>query len=158
MNTLNQNYCNYGVINSNNMNMQQQAKADTVIFEESENNENGSLTANKQALGSILKRVEMMQSDLYTGRSWGKLMKTYSSSKAVFLKDSSDEKDINRALRSLMRDFMALQQAETDEDSFREKLPVVLKSDLSSEQVPTVAVANMGGGDIAIDISIDIKI
>jgi len=154
-------------VNSSNMNMPQQANTDT--FEKGGNNEsnaistansmsetteNVSLMASKQALGSILKRVEMMQSDLYTGRSWGRLMKTYSSSKAVFLRESPDEKDINRALRSLMRDFMALQQAEIEEDPFRDKLPVVLKSDLPCEQVPVANVADMGGGDVSIDITV----
>ncbi|MCL2717455.1 MAG: hypothetical protein FWE14_01555 [Lachnospiraceae bacterium] len=107
--------------------------------------------AKKQTLGGLLKRVEMMQSNLYTGRSWSRLMKTYGNSQAVFLKESAEERDVDRALRSLTRDLMALRQAENDEDPHREKLPVVLKEDNSFEQTVTAATAI---GDMGIDISV----
>jgi hypothetical protein len=118
------------------------------------NSDSISSEASQQALGGLLKRVEMMQGDLYTGRSWSRLMKTYSSAKAVSLKEPPDEQDLRRALRALMCDFMALQQAEKDDNSFREKLPLVLKETPTSELDISAVIANVGSVDISIDISV----
>ena len=98
----------------------------------------------KQALGSLLGRIAMLQGELYTARSWSKLMKAYGSSMAVYLKDVPDELDLDRAFRNLMGDFIGLRDAEKDENPIREKLPVVLKEDTSDAQAVAVAVATAG--------------
>jgi hypothetical protein len=95
--------------------------------------------AKKQTLNGLIKRVEMMQSNMYSSKSWNKLMKVYAKAKSVEISETTDMRALRRATSELMSALSALEQAEKDDNDMREMLPVVL--DLSKEKTPAQAFA-----------------
>jgi hypothetical protein len=98
--------------------------------------------AKKQVLGGLLKRVEMMQGNMYSSRSWTNLMKTYGKSKSISLDENADAADLEKAIRAISGALGALQKAKPEDSKQREMLPLVMKiGGTASEQAAVSAAA-----------------
>ena len=116
-----------------------------------QNADDAPLASKRLTLGNLLKRVEIMQSALYTGKSWNYLMKAYSRAKNAFSSNSVDVHALSRIINELTAALGKLEQAQenAEDDEIREKLPVVLDSSQNgADAIQTPAAANPGEYDV----------
>jgi hypothetical protein len=107
-----------------------------------EKTKNDVAAAKKQVLGGLLKRVEMMQGNMYSSRSWTNLIKTYGKSKSISLDEDADAADLEKAIRAISGALGALQKAKPEDSKQREMLPLVMKiGGTASEQAAVSAAA-----------------
>ena len=97
--------------------------------------------ARRQLLSGLINRVEMKQSNMFSGKSWNKLMKAYSVGKTVYMNEAAEIRAINRAIREMTGALNALKPAEKadkEDDERHNPLPLVLN--LGSSDSPDVNV------------------
>ncbi|MCL2086790.1 MAG: hypothetical protein FWH05_04250 [Oscillospiraceae bacterium] len=92
-----------------------------------ENSDKLTAEMKKVTLNGLLKRVEMMQSNMYSGRSWKQLMKIYGITKAVSLNDEATAEELEKAIRDLTAAITALKKSQPDDKKHREMLPLTIK-------------------------------
>jgi len=101
--------------------------------------------ARRQLLSGLINRVEMKQSNMFSGKSWNKLMKAYSVGKTVYMNEAAEIRAINRAIREMTGALNAMKPAERvdkEDDERHNPLPLVL---------------NLGGSDSP-DVNVDVSL
>jgi hypothetical protein len=109
--------------------------------------ENAPRDSKLQTLGGLIKRVEMLQSIMYSGRSWNSLMKVYTKAKTLKNSESDDIRAIRRAINELTGALTGLEQAERvekDDDEIHERFPVVINLSVGSSGGQQVASGDVG--------------
>lgn len=114
----------------------------------------------RQFLTGLLTRVEIMQGDVYSSRSWSQLMGVYGVTKPVSLNENADLATIEKAIKDLTAAFNSLRKAEEDDTKLRERLPLVIKTGgTAHEQAGMVVFAEtVAQLAIQVPVSIDVRV
>lgn len=111
------------------------------LLQANENNDKMTTEFKRQFLTGLLTRVEVMQSNMYSSRSWELLMKVYGITKPISLDDDANVADIEKAIRDLSGALNSLRKAEMDDTKHREGLPLTIKPGGTAYEQAAMSVA-----------------